>query len=264
MSIGKNKSAIILSKSDKLLKMFNFALEEKYKFKTIRTGQDALLALRMIDNQEFNFIIVDYDLVKMNGLVLIQRLNKLNATKDSTILFLSNQLDTIQTEFCKRLRIDHICEMNGDDQNAIDALGFLIDIIPWTKKFETGIKSIDKEHKELYKLIHLIRLNDLSSKEVIQDIFAKLEHHCDHHFKDEEEQMQKLNYHYLEQHKKQHKILVNNFQKLKKSIITSDLPAKSLQDRVYLLALNWFNEHLQKQDMPFIQILKKLEKKEIA
>lgn len=253
----KTKTAIIVSQSlDYQTKIEEF-LKVTYGFGVIVKTPDASMANRMIENQVFQLIIIDYDLLKMNGLILIQRLAKLGVIRGASILFVTKTFDTIQKEFSRTLEIDYICETKGEIELIYQAIDFIFEIITWSKELNTGIRAIDEEHLNLYQMIYFIRNNDISKEEILEDIFEKLENHCIHHFKEEEDLMRQLNYPHLEKHIKKHQVLTLNLQLLKNSISGSRLSRSELQLKVYTLVKRWFKQHLLKDDLPFLKILKK-------
>ena len=62
------------------------------------------------------------------------------------------------------------------------------EIFPWDKNFETGIESIDDQHKQLVNILNRLaaHLANLSSAPALDKIFAELADYADYHFKSEE------------------------------------------------------------------------------
>lgn len=255
------KSAIVVSESNEILKAVESYLTENYNFTNVATTQDGSVAQSMIVNQSFSLFVIDYNIQKINGLRLIERLNKLGHTDNKETLFLTSSLDTVQIQLSKTLEINHICETFDNVQNALYAINYLLDIIIWSKDLVSGVNSIDEDHRELYDLIHYIQANQLTREEMLTEVFPKLEHHCEHHFLDEESYMIKLNYPQFKIHQKQHRVLSKNLNVLKKSIINSKLSPSELQFNVYSLLVKWFKEHLLKEDLAFIKVLRECKTK---
>ena len=68
--------------------------------------------------------------------------------------------------------------------NQID----FFEIFPWDKNFETGIESIDDQHKQLVNILNRLaaHLANLSSAPALDEIFGELADYADYHFKSEE------------------------------------------------------------------------------
>lgn len=82
-----------------------------------------------------------------------------------------------------------------------------MNITEWDKKFELGVKSIDKEHKQLFtivkKLLNMIENQD-KSEFAFREGIKYLNHHTIEHFAHEEEYMRSINYGDYEIHKRIH------------------------------------------------------------
>lgn len=65
----------------------------------------------------------------------------------------------------------------------------LFEIFPWKSDFETGIKLIDEQHKEIVRIINLIatHLVDRSSYLILDKLFNELDAYIEYHFKAEDE-----------------------------------------------------------------------------
>lgn len=68
-------------------------------------------------------------------------------------------------------------------------------MIDWSSRYETGIRSIDKQHKQIVGIINeLYSLEKAKEQMVMRDVFAKLLKYFETHFKDEEKLMEKSGY----------------------------------------------------------------------
>ncbi|MEN8261963.1 MAG: bacteriohemerythrin [Nitrospirota bacterium] len=87
----------------------------------------------------------------------------------------------------------------------------------WTEDLSVGNETIDSQHRELFD-----RINDLvaaikqkTCKYKIGDVIKFLDDYIVYHFGEEEKIMQKYRYPDYAKHKAQHKIFLDNFEKLK-------------------------------------------------
>lgn len=122
------------------------------------------------------------------------------------------------------------------------------------KEMLTGIKEMDKEHKELLdsvsKLYTYIRKNEkkyLILEEFDNIVFAILEH-----FKNEEELFIKNNYFDTDAHIKEHRVLRDEVILLRKGYEKDEIQVGDI-----LALLNkWMNEHIKVHDKKYSEFLK--------
>lgn len=77
----------------------------------------------------------------------------------------------------------------------------------WCADFETGVEIIDKEHRQLFKIINKLFSLKNSGKDsqwTCQEGIKFFKTHAMTHFADEEKYMEKIGYDKLEQHRKIH------------------------------------------------------------
>jgi len=119
-----------------------------------------------------------------------------------------------------------------------------------TKEFETGVKKIDDQHRELVNKINAVLGLGMSSvtKEETEKTLNFLEEYILKHFRDEERIQQDCGYPKCEWHKKQHAILTEEIKKYKKEYLANGPSAK------YTLELNnsliqWLVRHIKVADL---------------
>ncbi len=124
-------------------------------------------------------------------------------------------------------------------------------MIEWNSGLNLGVKSLDKEHKHLLKLINKLSLsiNENAPKEYVNAIFDELVQTATKHSQNEEDLLQKCDYKNLQKHTSEHLNFINKIKELKASYNNSssadDVPAK-----LYDLLL----EHIISEDMPLITL----------
>ncbi len=124
-------------------------------------------------------------------------------------------------------------------------------MIEWNNGLNLGVKSLDKEHKHLLKLINKLSLsiNENAPKEYVNAIFDELVQTATKHSQNEEDLLQKCDYKNLQKHTSEHLNFINKIKELKASYNNSssadDVPAK-----LYDLLL----EHIISEDMPLITL----------
>jgi hemerythrin-like metal-binding protein len=122
-----------------------------------------------------------------------------------------------------------------------------MDQFVWKENFNIGIAEIDRQHQMLLNF-----LNECIQKVSLADdnfdfhaLLGELQTYTDRHFKTEEELMQSVNYPEFDLHRKKHRLLVEQIDKMKKEDNTGKRHAI-----VNLTALlkDWFMQHILEED----------------
>jgi hemerythrin len=123
-------------------------------------------------------------------------------------------------------------------------------MIVLTKDMEVGVSKIDVQHKELIdRLNAVISMGAKSvSKEETQKTLDFLGDYIVKHFGDEEVLQKQSGYPKYEWHKGQHKIYIDEFQKLKKEFMANGVSAKFTLDLNNSI-VNWIVRHIKTVDV---------------
>ena len=120
-------------------------------------------------------------------------------------------------------------------------------ICEFTEEYKIGIELIDREHRELFRLIG--RANDMvregvesSQIDEITGILDELRAYTEFHFSDEEEYMESINYEGLEAQRRAHKAFIYKIQEIDRQEIESQ-PQEYMQSLVEYL-LGWLINHI--------------------
>lgn len=105
---------------------------------------------------------------------------------------------------------------DSDNKKIEDTIEFKK--IEWSSEYSVGISSIDEEHLRLINLINKLNegISKKESKNLLEPIFDQLIEYTLEHFKNEEELMKNSNYCELEEHKIEHKKLMQTVMDLNK------------------------------------------------
>lgn len=130
-----------------------------------------------------------------------------------------------------------------------------MNIIEWDKKFELGVKSIDREHQQLFsivkKLLKLIESKDKSNF-ACQEGIKYLNNHTIEHFSHEEEYMQSIGYSDYKIHKRIH----DNFRNTTLPALTEELTEMHYSDsavRHFIgVVIGWLVSHTITADMAIV------------
>ena len=127
-------------------------------------------------------------------------------------------------------------------------------IISWKAVYETGVVSLDNEHRELIEEINRLyeAVRDKRGTEVLGDILQMLEKYTVDHFKHEEKMMADYGYAGLEEHQKVHQDLIQAVDELKAKVSfgTEDLARQLLKFLRY-----WLLEHIVEVDKKYGKFL---------
>lgn len=125
------------------------------------------------------------------------------------------------------------------------------DPFAFTDEYRTGIKMVDEEHMELFRIIR--RANDLITEEMLYDkydeimsVLDELTDYTKKHFGDEEEYMESIQYVDLDIQKKAHQVFVDKLENINLEDM-DDNQQEYLIDIVDFL-LMWLVNHILKMD----------------
>ncbi|HYA88124.1 MAG TPA: bacteriohemerythrin [Nitrospirota bacterium] len=130
----------------------------------------------------------------------------------------------------------------------------------WTEKLATGIKTIDSQHRELFKRINNLELaiKEHRCKAEIDATLRFLDEYAQIHFAEEEKHMQETSYSGLQEQREDHKKYLMALAELKEQASqpriqgsTYDLSATTNQ-----VVVDWIVDHIMKLDMKFGEFLK--------
>ncbi len=120
-------------------------------------------------------------------------------------------------------KVMYFAKKNGRNRVEIDKNGKenngLVNM-EWQEEWDSGIYQIDQEHRELVqKGTRLINLAEIqSNRELLCEAMSSLQNHISKHFRNEEVILESINYPKLAEHKKIHKNLEEEGDKLRKKL----------------------------------------------
>ncbi|MDD2196640.1 MAG: bacteriohemerythrin [Bacteroidales bacterium] len=128
--------------------------------------------------------------------------------------------------------------------------------IVWQSKYETGVMSIDNDHRSLVSMIENLysAISKGEGKNVIGDIIKGLSEYAIVHFNREEILMKSIGFDGLEMHKETHQGFadkVNSFQQMLAS------GQQNISVEVVSFLRDWLINHIQNTDMQFVDEFKK-------
>ncbi len=125
-----------------------------------------------------------------------------------------------------------------------------MEFYPWTDKLSVGIPGIDKQHKELVKMIN--QLHDAmlkgSTNQVLGKIIQGLVDYTKFHFGTEEKIFDRINYPFKATHKVEHDKFVKEVLDFQREFQSGGL---TLSMKVMNFLKDWLNKHIMGTDKKY-------------
>ncbi len=130
----------------------------------------------------------------------------------------------------------------------------------WTDKLATGIRTIDSQHKELFKRINnlVAAIKQQRCRAEIDGTIKFLDDYARVHFSEEEKHMRDTNYEGLEEQVKDHEKYLEALKELKEQASLPRVKGSSydLSATTNQVVVDWIVAHIMKLDMKFGKFLK--------
>ena len=152
----------------------------------------------------------------------------------------------------KQFKIKKALKNKGIEINIDDVTEF----IEWNKEFETGLKSIDNQHKKwlsiINKVINAIKNNE--EKQKLSEIFNELIDFTRYHFAFEEKYMEEFGYTLTDEHKIKHNFFINSILSSFNKYIKGDI---SVTLELLEILTDWVIKHVTITDQKYVDLFKK-------
>lgn len=128
--------------------------------------------------------------------------------------------------------------------------------IVWDTLYETGIASIDEQHKHLVSLLNrmLEALVQKKGSEELSYVIEEMEKYSEYHFSTEEELMLKAEYPDVGEHQIFHQAFTAKVVDYQHKLAARD---DDLTAEVTIYLTNWLNDHLSTIDQKYVPYMKK-------
>ena len=114
----------------------------------------------------------------------------------------------------------------------------------WTSQYSVGVPEMDKQHKQLIKLINKLYIA-MRDKKDVDTVMDGVVQYTVRHFKDEEALMQSINYPGLSQHLAMHKKVITQVGQFAKRVQAHE---KGIEKKLLIFLKEWLLNHIVKQD----------------
>lgn len=129
------------------------------------------------------------------------------------------------------------------------------EVFRWSKELETGIASIDEQHKKLFSIANdfYIAMKEGKGREKIKEVVKELLDYSRYHFATEEKYFKKYNYPEFESHKKEHDFFVKKVEEIYNEL--KEGKTISVTIATYNFLVNWVKNHIMGTDMKYKDFL---------
>ena len=130
-----------------------------------------------------------------------------------------------------------------------------VDIFPWNEHFNTGLITVDKQHKKLVDILNSLASHIAynSSEDDLNTIFDELANYTIYHFETEENYFAVFNYKNKEEHINEH----NTFRNFVNDIKKEDISNIEFDKKLFEFLNTWILHHIKEVDMKYVDFLKK-------
>lgn len=118
----------------------------------------------------------------------------------------------------------------------------------WTPDLSVGDPDIDRDHQELFRLVHKLETADVSEG-LLSEILGRLEDYARHHFAREEALLRQVNYPDYDAHVKGHRLFIEWLDAVRKSYARSAETPFEIGETVNQFLSDWLNHHVRHEDM---------------
>ncbi|WP_313757116.1 bacteriohemerythrin [Tissierella sp.] len=126
----------------------------------------------------------------------------------------------------------------------------------WTDELETGIDSIDKQHKSIFdKASEIFSLGVNSDIKEVEKIFIFLMGYANNHFYEEEILMMEDSYKDFIEHRRQHNYFIEKIYRIYQNTIEGQVSEENLND-LKVLIIEWLANHINIEDKKYIKLMK--------
>lgn len=129
-------------------------------------------------------------------------------------------------------------------------------LFDWKDSYSVEIKSIDDDHKGLFKIINQLfeALSQGKAKDVLSETLSKLIDYTKTHFKREETYLSTTNYPEFQEHKQQHNLFIEKITNLKTQFESGE---KQVSVELIKFLSDWLINHIMISDKRYMEYLKK-------
>ncbi len=133
-----------------------------------------------------------------------------------------------------------------------------MDILKWRSSYETGIPSMDEQHKKLIKLVNGMYRVVRGSEDVsiVDEVLKEMEEYAEVHFTQEEVLLKDYDYPEYESHCASHDVYREKLAQLLAKMQGGEVKDGSVQEELYIFLRHWWIGHISQDDKEYGAFLK--------
>ncbi len=129
----------------------------------------------------------------------------------------------------------------------------------WNDELETGVKSIDMQHKSIFdKSNEIFDMGEDTDIEDLEEVISFLMCYTNNHFSDEEQLMLENQYSEFIEHRRQHNLFVEEIYKLYLRVEKNEINEDLFND-LKVIIIEWFARHINTSDKEFVEYFNTIE-----
>lgn len=128
--------------------------------------------------------------------------------------------------------------------------------IVWEEKYSVGVEIIDSQHRQFVSILGRLSkaVEEMKTKEVLDQIVTDLENYSEYHFKTEEGYFERFNFDGAKEHIQEHKDFINKLSEIKKSNLSGSL---EMSMELVSFMIDWIVTHISSMDRKYIECFHK-------
>ena len=120
--------------------------------------------------------------------------------------------------------------------------------IEWSKELDTGIPTIDDQHRQIVRYINqLVDYRESGERAIVEEVISELIEYTASHFGFEESLMEKADYSYLTPHKRIHRL----FEKRVGGYADRFVQGEDVADELIEMLNRWLITHIKSEDKDY-------------
>ena len=129
-------------------------------------------------------------------------------------------------------------------------------LFPWLDKYNLNIETIDNQHKKLVGLLNNLAtaMSEGKGNDVLESTLKELIDYSVYHFEEEEKHFSKIDYPQAEEHRKEHKELIEKVEKIQQDFEVGRL---GISIELMRFLKDWLINHINDTDKQLGLLLNK-------
>lgn len=225
-------------------------------------AKDGAETLQKLDTFEPDLLLIEYNLPDVSGMEITKAIRRSGSTL--SIIVLSSCHDKKVIKKWVPLGIGAYLVKPSSEESIVNSVtnellspthllrlsaNVDIDSVKWLPEYSVGIPNMDEHHIKLFDLTNeYLQIDD--DKDALLQIFSNIERYMQMHFGAEEKLLENHNFPNLQEHKFQHRKMLNKMEILRRK---QEIYGTDISYKVGMFLYRWLANHILKTDMEYKQ-----------